>query len=51
MEAAETFSLGRTMWMPLQRIPEAQLEVEEEIPVQRDDDIPESWKGDGEPMS
>ncbi len=47
LEAAEVFSLGRTMWMLLQQVQQSEVEDLHEVLVYWDEeasDIPEDWK-------
>ena len=47
VEAAEVFSLGRTMWMLLQGVPRKSVENLEEVKTfwnEASDDIPQNWK-------
>lgn len=47
LEAAEVFSLGRTMWMLLQEVTQSDIEDLEEVVVtwnEEANDIPSSWK-------
>ncbi len=48
LEAAEVFSLGRTMWMLLEHVTQSEVEDLSEVVVSWSDtakDIPEDWKG------
>lgn len=48
LEAAEVFSLGRTMWMLLEQVTQTEVEDLDEVFVSWSDvaqDIPEDWKG------
>lgn len=48
LDAAEVFSLGRTMWMLLQQVAQSEVEERDEVIVSWSDvakDIPEDWKG------
>lgn len=47
LDAAEVFSLGRTMWMLLEQVTQSEVEEREQITVSWSDlaeDIPEDWK-------
>ncbi|KAI9841273.1 MAG: hypothetical protein M1837_000809 [Sclerophora amabilis] len=47
LEAAEVFSLGRTMWMMLQQVSQSEVEDVEEVVTcwnESSGDIPETWK-------
>ncbi|KAL9127373.1 MAG: hypothetical protein Q9175_007746 [Cornicularia normoerica] len=48
LNAAEVFSLGRTMWMLLEQVTQSEVEERDEVVVSWSDlakDIPEDWKG------